>query len=79
MFNEPVVQKPCKVPFHQVALLGLIYCGEGGRVGKMVACPEGLKLFNNEIYLVPISAQKSLIKVAIYKIYCMKWMAGPQI
>ena len=34
---------------------------------------EVLQLFNDEIYPVRISVRKSLIKVAIYEIYVMKW------
>ena len=44
----------------------------GGGGGKIAAYPEVLQLFNDEIYLVCISVQKSLIKVAIYEIYEMK-------
>ena len=39
--------------------------------------PEVLQLFNDEIYLVRISVQTSLIKVAIYEIYGLEWGARP--
>ena len=58
-----------------VALPGLIYWGGGGN--KTVAYPDVLQLFNGEIYPVGISIQKSLIKMAIYKIYGMKWGQAP--
>ena len=51
-----------------MALLGLFI-----EVAKIVAYPEILQLFNDEICLVRISLRKSLIKVAIYEIYGMKW------
>ena len=35
--------------------------------------PEVLQFFNDEVYLMRISVQKSWIKVAIYEIYGMKW------
>ena len=38
-----------------------------------MAYPEILELLNDEIYPGCISIQKSLIKVAIYDIYVMKW------
>ena len=37
--------------------------------------PEILQFFNDKVYPKRISVQKSLIKVAIYEIYSMKW--GP--
>ena len=37
--------------------------------------PEVLQGFSAEIYLVRISIQKQLIKVAIYEIYGMQWEA----
>ena len=37
--------------------------------------PEVLQDFSAEIYLVCISIQKQLIKVAIYEIYGMQWGA----
>ena len=41
-----------------------------------MAYPEVLQLFNDDIYPMRISVQKSLIKVAIYETYGMKW-GGP--
>ena len=41
-----------------------------------MAYPEILQVFNDEIYPVRISVRKSLIKVAIYEIYGMKWGPG---
>ena len=49
----------------------------GGGGNKTVAYPDVLQLFNGEIYPVGISIQKSLIKMAIYKIYGMKWGQAP--
>ena len=43
---------------------------------KIVAYPEVLQLFNDEIYPVRISVRKSLIKVAIYEIYGIR-LGGP--
>ena len=42
-----------------------------------MAYPELLRILSDEFYPVPISTQKSLIKVAIYEIYDMKWGPGP--
>ena len=39
-----------------------------------MAYPEVLPLLNDEIYLLRISVQNSLVKVAIYEIYYMKWV-----
>ena len=52
-----------------MVLLGSIYWGD-----QFPAYPEILQLFNNEINLVSISVQKSLIKVATDEIYGMKWV-----
>ena len=60
------------VCLHSVALLGLIYFG-----GGIVEYPEVLQIFNDEIYPVRVFIQKSLIKVANYEIYGMKWGARP--
>ena len=48
-----------------------------GGVGKIVAYPEALQFFNDKVYPVRISLQKSLIGVAICDIYGMKWGNQP--
>ena len=55
-----------------MALPRLIYWG-----AKIVAHPEVSQIFIDEIYPGRISIQKSLIKVAIYEIYGMKWGVSP--
>ena len=53
-------------------LLWLIYWE-----AKIVAHPEFLQLFNDEIYSARISVRMSLINVGIYEIYGMKWGTSP--
>ena len=48
--------------------MGFVFLGGGGGE-RIVAYPEALQLFNDEIYPVRISVRTSLIKVAIYEIY----------
>ena len=61
------------IQVHAVASLGLIFL----RGAKIVAYPEVLQLFNDEIHPARTSVRNSLIKVAIYEIYGMKWGARP--
>ena len=44
---------------------------------KIVTYSEVLQFFNDKDYPLRISVQYSLIKVAIYEIYGMKWGARP--
>ena len=56
-----------------MALLGLIFWG-----AKIMAYPNVLQLFNDEIYPERISVPKSLIQVDIYEIYGTKWGPAPE-